>query len=462
MARWRVGERVVDSSDGTVASADRVVRLEPRVMAIVLLLIERRGTVVPQDVLLTSVWADTHLAPGAVARAVSVIRSAFGDDSRDPRYVETVPKRGYRLIAPVEAIAVEGLGNVPPMPTLPAPARRSLLARAAAVAALATLTLLVPGSILRRAPDPIAAAAYAKGIELTAQGETGRRQSVAEFRKAIALEPSYSAAHVAMGESLFQLGRLRHLSASEAFREARTAAREALRYEPSAQAHLLLANAALYGSWDWDEAERELSAAQALAPDEARVFTLYAQLHSVLGRHGQAVAAIERAETLAPESPIVLAQAGLIHERAGRPTIAAHKLELALSFGAAKWGHFLLFNLHRRQGRVAESFEHVRQIVKLSGFEMPSSRGPEYGVKRFLTATRDDLLRRPPVAEAQPMRIAMIHAALGEDAASLDWVERAAAERDPSLVELLRDLDFDRLRSHERFVAITDRLRVPR
>jgi DNA-binding winged helix-turn-helix (wHTH) protein len=461
MARWRVGERVVDSSDGTVASADRVVRLEPRVMAIVLLLIERRGTVVPQDVLLTSVWADTHLAPGAVARAVSVIRSAFGDDSRDPRYVETVPKRGYRLIAPVEEVAAEGPKRPPAPAELPrVPARRA--ARTAAVAALAALTLLVPGSILRRAPDPIAAAAYAKGIELTAQGETGRRQSVAEFRKAIALEPSYSAAHVAMGESLFQLGRLRHLSASEAFREARTAAREALRYEPSAQAHLLLANAALYGSWDWDEAERELSAAQALAPDEARVFTLYAQLHSVLGRHGQAVAAIERAETLAPESPIVLAQAGLIHERAGRPTIAAHKLELALSFGAAKWGHFLLFNLHRRQGRVAESFEHVRQIVKLSGFEMPSSRGPEYGVKRFLTATRDDLLRRPPVAEAQPMRIAMIHAALGEDAASLDWVERAAAERDPSLVELLRDLDFDRLRSHERFVAITDRLRVPR
>ena len=93
-------------------------------MEVLLALVERRGTVVPQEVLLGIVWAGTHLAPGALARAVSVIRTTLGDDSRQARYVETIPKRGYRLIAPVEEIVAASPGSAATPPLLARPRRR--------------------------------------------------------------------------------------------------------------------------------------------------------------------------------------------------------------------------------------------------------------------------------------------------------------------------------------------------
>src|SRR5262249_14782003 len=100
MDRIVIGQWTLDPSDGTIASDGRVARLEPRVMAVLLFLVERQGTVVTHDDLLRGVWHDTHVAPGALARSISILRRALGDDAREPTYIETVPKRGYRFVGP--------------------------------------------------------------------------------------------------------------------------------------------------------------------------------------------------------------------------------------------------------------------------------------------------------------------------------------------------------------------------
>jgi Tol biopolymer transport system component/DNA-binding winged helix-turn-helix (wHTH) protein len=62
------------------------------------------GKLVTKDELLLDVWGIRDVSDGRVTRVIRVLRVALGDDTREPRYIETIPKRGYRFIAPVSAI----------------------------------------------------------------------------------------------------------------------------------------------------------------------------------------------------------------------------------------------------------------------------------------------------------------------------------------------------------------------
>lgn len=119
--RMRVGDWLVDPSSGRVApfsspdsAEDEAVRVEPKVMEVLLELAASAGEVVSKERLIERVWAETFVGEAALARCISELRRAFGDDARAPRYIETLPKRGYRLIAPVEPLAepsVRGTAN---------------------------------------------------------------------------------------------------------------------------------------------------------------------------------------------------------------------------------------------------------------------------------------------------------------------------------------------------------------
>ncbi|HYE95565.1 MAG TPA: transcriptional regulator [Rubricoccaceae bacterium] len=84
--------------------AGEVRRLEPKVMDVLACLASRPGETLPKDALMEEVWAGTVVTDDVVARCISALRKALGDDARVPRYVETVRKRGYRLVAPVTPV----------------------------------------------------------------------------------------------------------------------------------------------------------------------------------------------------------------------------------------------------------------------------------------------------------------------------------------------------------------------
>jgi transcriptional activator of cad operon len=83
------------SRDGTV------VRLEPKVMDLLFLLAARPGEVFTRDDIMTALWPNIIVGDDTLARAVSRLRKALADDAKEPAYIETLPKRGYRLIAQV-------------------------------------------------------------------------------------------------------------------------------------------------------------------------------------------------------------------------------------------------------------------------------------------------------------------------------------------------------------------------
>jgi DNA-binding winged helix-turn-helix (wHTH) protein len=84
-----------------VRRGDEEHALEPRLMEVLIQLALRPGVVVARQDLLHEVWGETVVQEEALTQAVSQIRRILGDDPRRPTLIETVPKRGYRLLAPV-------------------------------------------------------------------------------------------------------------------------------------------------------------------------------------------------------------------------------------------------------------------------------------------------------------------------------------------------------------------------
>ena len=75
--------------------------LKPKAFAILKYLVDHAGRLVTQDELLDAVWPDTHVQPEVLKRHMLDIRHELGDDAKNPRFIETLPRRGYQFIAPV-------------------------------------------------------------------------------------------------------------------------------------------------------------------------------------------------------------------------------------------------------------------------------------------------------------------------------------------------------------------------
>ena len=99
---FRIGEWHVKPAAGQISRGDEIVHLEPRVMTVLSLLASNAGEVISREQLEAEAWPGVVVGYDALASSILKLRKALRDDSREPRYIVTVSKRGYRLIAPVE------------------------------------------------------------------------------------------------------------------------------------------------------------------------------------------------------------------------------------------------------------------------------------------------------------------------------------------------------------------------
>ncbi len=159
--RLKVGEFVVDLPRREVVSAAQAepVRLTVKSMHVLLALVGQHGKVVSREALLEWVWPDTLPTDDVLTQAIGQLRKAFADDREAPRYLETISKGGYRLLAPVEWLDAEvtdtatpAVQIVPPPTTAETPARSLANERKPArsrfiPAAIAAACLLVVGAL---------------------------------------------------------------------------------------------------------------------------------------------------------------------------------------------------------------------------------------------------------------------------------------------------------------------------
>ena len=90
-------------------------------MQVLLCLAEQPGQVIPKQRLIQRVWPDTFVSDDVLTRSISELRRAFGDDAREPRFIQTIPRGGYRLIARVFSTDAERGIAAPEQPAISEP-----------------------------------------------------------------------------------------------------------------------------------------------------------------------------------------------------------------------------------------------------------------------------------------------------------------------------------------------------
>src|ERR1700723_3157723 len=103
-ALLHIGDWVVDPETDTLARGSELAKLEPRAMRLLLLLAQSPGAVISVDRMLTEIWPGVIVGPASVYQAISQLRRALADTDPEPTYIATVPRKGYRLIAPVRPV----------------------------------------------------------------------------------------------------------------------------------------------------------------------------------------------------------------------------------------------------------------------------------------------------------------------------------------------------------------------
>jgi TolB-like protein/DNA-binding winged helix-turn-helix (wHTH) protein len=97
----QIGDWLVDPRDDSLTRGAERVKIEPRTMRLLMRLAQTPGTVVSQDELMESVWAGVVVGTASIYQSASQLRKVLGDSDDPPRYIETVARKGYRLVAAV-------------------------------------------------------------------------------------------------------------------------------------------------------------------------------------------------------------------------------------------------------------------------------------------------------------------------------------------------------------------------
>src|SRR5262252_8243675 len=104
---YEFGKFRLDAAEHLLLRDGKPIQLTPKAFQTLLVLVRNGGRLVEKDELMRQVWADAFVEEANLARNIWALRRALGDDEDEHRYIETVPKLGYRFIAPVRELSDE-------------------------------------------------------------------------------------------------------------------------------------------------------------------------------------------------------------------------------------------------------------------------------------------------------------------------------------------------------------------
>jgi DNA-binding winged helix-turn-helix (wHTH) protein len=455
------GDWRVEPSRNLLVGGDRQVRLEPRVMDVLVRLAASPGAVVPKDELVRAVWAGRYVGDDVLAAAVYALRKALADDARQPRYVETVPRRGYRWLAPV-ARCPAAAGPTAPRPE---PRRRGRWPATAAPA----LALVVAGALWmtsrsgpRHRPTPEAQEAYAKGrYFLDQRSVAGLQNALDSFERAIALDPGYPAAHAGVADTYSSMSDLGVASPAELRPRAMAEAQRALDLDPgSAQGHAALGRARLLFDWDFAGAERSLARAIEIDGDYMPAQQAMGWLQSARGRPREAIAAARRALQLDPVNVARYLELAWVLALDGQYAAGLAEAERARQLGPrSPEAHFTKGWVHELAGRPDAAYAAYREALRIRG-------APEDVLRRLDGAYRAEGLAgyyRSWLGRAEGGGVshtwrAQLHLRAGEPERALAALEQAYERRESALAWVNVLPAFSSLRSQARFRRIAVRV----
>lgn len=436
------------------------VRLQPQPLKLLALLARRSGNLVTREEIRHALWGEGTFVDfeQGLAFCIRQIRAALGDDARASRYVQTLPRRGYRFVAPVQEVRS----------TSPAPRRPGPLA---ALLALLALPMLFAPSGARRAATAHAAPPDAELLRLTLTGrQLSRRCRPDQLRRGLELleealrrDPGYAPAWLARADAYTTLGDYGAIPPSQAFATATESALRALELDPSpGAAQVTLARLRAIRDWDWTRARDAYEQALAADPNDPRALIGLSQLEQLLGDAERALRHARRAIEADPLSASANSQMADVLLGAGRAAGALAQVDRTLElepFHAP--AHFVrarvLIVLQRPNEalasleRAAHSDAEETSLLTLRALALAAA-GSQDQARRILAGLDSPTPegRRP----ASQFERAMILVAVGDRRAALDRLERSVAAHEGDARWLLVDETLRSLHGEPRFQAL--------
>jgi len=453
------------------------VRLQELPFRVLALLLSRPGEVISRDEFRQALWPPDVFVDfdRGISSAVKRLRDALGDSPDNPIFIETIEKRGYRWIGPMH-VAAETVAAVQiPVPvSAPAPSR-SLGLRSLAFA----LPLVVLGFAIwlwysgsRHASAKSAAMTAVGGTHKPANPEAeefylkGRyfwnkrtpeslNQAVDAFTQAIVHDPSYSEAYVGLADCYNLLREFSAMPEAEAYSRAYAAAQKAVELDDqSSEAHASLAFAMFFGRAERANGVKEFRRAIALNPANAQAHHWFATALMGLTRYDDALAEIEQARKLDPNSSSILADKGEILLLAGHTDEAVQlltQLETSepgfvsphryLKYHYFNTGNYPNYLAEFKQEAVAAHDEAMQAMEKAvaAGYTKSGKRG-------LLEALLAEQLRLYERGKSLAYQVAESEALVGNKAEALRYLDAAMKSHDGLLMYLNVDPAFAGLR----------------
>lgn len=451
----RFGEFEIDRQACELRRNCRRVALQIQSFRVLQILIDHAGEVVTRTALSAGIWPGTVYldVDHGLNNAINRIRQALGDSGEDPRFIETLPRVGYRFIHAVEPRTTAQAG-LPAASASRVPGWRAVatvvavfligsgLVGIAHRAGMLTRSLPAAGIESRSSKIPEAENAYQRGIKFIAQrNKEALKLGIRQLQRATELDPEFASAHAALAEAYAGAGgatNSRYLNADEARGPALAAAQNALRLAPDLGGpHIALARV-LDSLQPWSPAtdlaiEQSYRHGLELDPGNADAHLQFGNFLAKRGRRDEAMSQFRRALELDPLSPSINSRLG----------------EALMSAGAAKEGLDLLrktveldpfqFNARMRLGwgyLVVDDLDAAEQEFIAADRISPASVQSLSG-QSFIAARRGDTHRARellaqvlPLAKSidDPLSVAIVYVGLRDREPALDWLSRTARE----------------------------------
>jgi len=424
---FRLGEWLVKPDDGSLVSSQRVTRLEPLLMELLVFLCSHAGQVVSKNDVLKNIWGDRWVSDGTIKASFYQLRKALGDTPRKPRFIETLPKRGYRvLIRPV------------------------------------ALTKSADSAVLGEGADEL----YRNGRSVLS-GQTGPatvKQARLYFEHAIKVQPEHAESLAALALTYIQIVTLAMAKGSEMLPQAKALAVRALEANPKlARAHVALGATQLLHERNLEDAATNFCLASNLDPSDTLSRRWYAKLLSNQGWHDEAIAEARRALEGEPLSLSVRRDLIeiLLAARHYDETIAEAKRLVKMTGHAPDvqlglvWVYFL-------RG------DHEKAFQSLSAGFRSLGTGPEIldrAAKAFKSGGMETVLRlwakvmeQQAELGQQSIDLLVLYGLLGERDRCFKLLDLAAKQFHPVILWLPVSPIFDKLRSDRRYDRLLSRL----
>jgi DNA-binding winged helix-turn-helix (wHTH) protein/Tfp pilus assembly protein PilF len=410
-------------------AAGEKLRVQHQPLHALSLLVAAGGAVVTREDLRVALWeSDTFVDfDRAINKAITRLRQVLGDDPTRPRFIETVPKCGYRFLVPIARSSSRAPGN----------------------------------------PHVREALLKARHFWNKRTGENLIR-SVEYFRQAIEHDPTSADAWAGLAQSRATLGVLGLQSPHDAFPAAKANAERALVLNDAApEAHIALGEVYRFFEWDWKAAEQAYRRAIDIAPNQAVAHHFYAMLLATLARYQEAIAEIELARQCDPLSVPVNATISYVWCEARQPgrAVAAALKALELDSGAPLT-HMLLGRAYMMVNEPRKAIASLTIAARLSG-RLPvieANLGYAYARAGFGDRARrilHRLNRRNPAHYVSPIDVALVLTGLGEKDAALTALEGAFRTRAARML-VIGDPFFSELAPEPRYRRLLADLQLPR